>query len=71
MSATSGTNNANGDLLIGGKISSGSGNNAIKNGQMVGFQKYGTGSILLTNASTDAAFAGMWVENGSVILGGR
>jgi autotransporter-associated beta strand protein len=70
MGVTSGTNNANGDLLIGGKISSGSSSNTSKNGQTVGFQKYGTGSILLTNASTDTAFAGIWVEAGAVILAG-
>jgi fibronectin-binding autotransporter adhesin len=70
MSIASGANTATGDLLFGGLFTTGSANNGVRGGQMVGVHKYGTGSLLVTNASTDTAFAGIWVEAGSMILSG-
>ena len=65
MNIASGANTATGDLLIGGVIS-GSGS-VTRNGLAVNLEKFGTGSVLLTNVSTST---GYWIGAGTIMLAG-
>ena len=67
INTTSGTNNANGDVAINGIISGAVGGVSV-DGTAYCVRKDGTGSVLLTNAST--YLPGMFLSAGSVILSG-
>ena len=74
FTVASGTNNANGDLLIGGVIAyngtgaGGSGGNGNGAPYINNFYKLGTGSVLLTNANT--FLPGTFLSAGQIILAG-
>ena len=65
MNVAAGTNTATGDLTVNGVIS-GSGS-VSWNGVAVNLEKYGTGSVLLTNASTATGYG---IAAGTLILAG-